>query len=280
MLGICKTNISELQGSFLIPKNEDYVGFWTRANESKLKGLGVGIVIKKIWEKHIGQINRFRNYYIDVLLLFKRYKLVIINTYIPPSDREEKKKIQQYIIQKIRECEKNKTRVIIMGDFNDIRSKELDQNREDSNRKQSLPLLRWLENSNLVDLYRESHPYSKEFTWSNGTSSTRIDYIWASKILSQCSIKCEIYPAELITGSNHRIVVTKLGTGIIQKVRSTAINKYLKGKKRILKLDKAQKEEQKSYKTKLEEVIMKELRITDKSAKVEKICKDKDLDEI
>jgi len=126
-----------------------------------------------------------------------------------------------------------------MGDFNDIRSKELDQNREDSNRKQSLPLLRWLENSNLVDLYRESHPYSKEFTWSNGTSSTRIDYIWASKILSQCSIKCEIYPAELITGSDHRIVVAKLGTGIMQKVRSTAINKHLKGKKRILKLDKA-----------------------------------------
>ena len=48
MLGICETNISELQGSFLIPKNEDYVGFWTRANENKLKGLEVGIVIKKI----------------------------------------------------------------------------------------------------------------------------------------------------------------------------------------------------------------------------------------
>ena len=98
MLGICETNISELQDSFLIPKNEDYVEFWTRANENKLKGSGVGIVIKKNWEKHIGQINRFRNYYIDVLLLFKRYKLVIINTYIPLNDKEEKKKIQQYII--------------------------------------------------------------------------------------------------------------------------------------------------------------------------------------
>ena len=95
MLGICETNISELQGSFLILKNEDYVGFWTRANKNKLKGSGVGIVIKKIQEKHIGQINRFRNYYIDVLLL---YKLVIINIYILLSNREEKKKIQQYII--------------------------------------------------------------------------------------------------------------------------------------------------------------------------------------
>ena len=47
MLGICKTNISELQGRFLIPKSEDYIGFWTRANENKLKRSGVGIVIKK-----------------------------------------------------------------------------------------------------------------------------------------------------------------------------------------------------------------------------------------
>ena len=66
----------------------------------------------------------------------------------------------------------------------------------------------------------------------------------------------------------------------MQKVRSSAINKRLKGKKRILKLDKAQKEEWESYKTKLEEVIMKELRITDKSAMLEDIYKDKDLDEI
>ena len=47
MLDICETNISELQGSFLSPKNEDYVGFWTRANENELKESGVGIVIKK-----------------------------------------------------------------------------------------------------------------------------------------------------------------------------------------------------------------------------------------
>ena len=66
----------------------------------------------------------------------------------------------------------------------------------------------------------------------------------------------------------------------MQKVRSTAINKRLKGKKRILKLNKAQKEEQESYKTKLEEVIMKELRIIDKLAILKDICKDKDLDEI
>ena len=62
--------------------------------------------------------------------------------YIPPNDKEEKKKIQQRVIRKIRECERDKIQVIIIGDFNDIRSKELDQSKEVSERKLSLPLLR------------------------------------------------------------------------------------------------------------------------------------------
>jgi len=64
-----------------------------------------------------------------------------------------------------------------MGDFNDIRSKELDQSKEESSRKQVLPLLRWLENSKLDDIFRKMHLCKKEYTWLNGTSHTRIDYI-------------------------------------------------------------------------------------------------------
>ena len=37
-----------------------------------------------------------------------------------------------------------------MGDFNDIRSKELDQSKEESSRKQVLPLLRWKKTQNLM----------------------------------------------------------------------------------------------------------------------------------
>ena len=51
-----------------------------------------------------------------------------------------------------------------MGDFNDIRSKELDQSKEESSRKQVLPLLRWLENSKLDDIFRKMHLCKKEYT--------------------------------------------------------------------------------------------------------------------
>ena len=78
------------------------------ADRNKIKRSGVGLLISKEWEKHIGKVTRFSNYYINTILIFKKYKLVVISVYIPPSDKEEKIKIQQKVIQKIRECERDR----------------------------------------------------------------------------------------------------------------------------------------------------------------------------
>ena len=102
-----------------------------------------------------------------------------------------------------------------------------------------LPLIRWLSNSNLEDVYRKVHTYKKEFTWSNGIFCSRIDYIWASSLLSSSIMSCKIVEAECIIGSDHKIVLAKLVTGIIQKAGSLASIRRMKGKKRVLKLDKA-----------------------------------------
>ena len=250
------------------------------ADRNKIKGSGVGLLISKEWEKHISKVTRFSNYYIDTILIFKKYKLVVISVYILPSDKEEKKKIQQKVIQKIRECERDRIRVIVMGDFNDIRSKELDQSKEESSRKQTLPLLRWLENSKLDDIFRKMHLCKKEYTWSNRTSHTRIDYIWASSLLSQCSISCEIVKADCITGSDHNIVIAKVGTGINLKTRKLAKEKQLKGKKRILRLDEAKEEEWKEYRDKLDKKIKKALEIEDNIELIKERCRSKDIDKI
>jgi ribonuclease HI len=215
-----------------------------------------------------------------MLLIFKKYKLVVISVYVPPSDKEERKKVQQKVIQKIRECERDKTRVIVMGDFNDIRSKELDHSKEKSNRKQVLPLLRWLENSRLDDIFRKIHPYKKEYTWTNGISHTRIDYIWASSILSQCSLSCEIVEANCITGSDHNIVIAKLGTGISLKTRKLAKEKQLKGKKRILRITEAKEEEWEEYRARLDKEIKKVLEVEDNIELIEERCRSKDINKI
>src|SRR5438552_3463163 len=99
------------------------------------------------------------------------------------------------------------------------------------------------ENSKLDDIFRKMYSCKKEYTWSNRTSHTRIDYIWVSSLLSQYSISCEIVKADCITGSDHNIVIAKVGTGINLKMRKLAKEKQLKGKKRILRLDEAKEEE-------------------------------------
>ena len=82
----------------MVKKESNYVGLWTGANENKIKGSGVGLLISKEWEKYIGKVTRLSNYYIDALLMFKKFKLVVISIYIPLSDKEEKKNIQQKVI--------------------------------------------------------------------------------------------------------------------------------------------------------------------------------------
>jgi endonuclease/exonuclease/phosphatase family metal-dependent hydrolase len=50
------------------------------------------------------------------------------------------------------------------------------------------------------------HPTSQEYTWSNGESATRIDYIWISEELASGLQKAEIEEAEEITESDHKII--------------------------------------------------------------------------
>lgn len=252
IMGINESNITEKQSKFLLKRSSEYVSFWTSAEENKIKGSGVGIIVHSIWEKHLSKITRCSSYYIDALLVFKKVKILVIVTYIPPNSKEIRKLLQQHIIKKIRESERKDTRVVIMGDFNDIRSSTLDQSNTKSKRTISLPLLAWLESSRCEDSFRKLHPQKKDFTWSNGKTDSRIDYIWATKELSRGLISSKISNAEFVTGSDHRIVQAHYITGVNQKFKPTACDKRLKKKRRVLELEKASDECWDTYTTKLD----------------------------
>jgi len=167
--------------------------------------------------------------------------VLIIVVYIPHNDPKTRKDIQQQVIKRTYECQNQKkpTKVVILGDFNDIRCWELDQNRKESKRTQKLPLISWLENSGITDAFRKLHPHEKKFTRKNEQVESRIDYIWLSRELSQSLTYCDIIEADTITSSDHAIVIATMLTGITQRPRSLACDKRLKGKKWILVLDKA-----------------------------------------
>ena len=60
------------------------------------------------------------------------------------NDKKVRKDIQQQVIRKVLECQRKATKIIVLGDFNDIICNNLDQSRKDSKRTQKLPLLNWL----------------------------------------------------------------------------------------------------------------------------------------
>ena len=72
--------------------------------------------------------------------------------YILPNNKKTKKLLQQQIIRKIKESERKNIRVIVIGDFNDIRSRVLDQNSIESKRTQILPIIAQLESSPYEDI--------------------------------------------------------------------------------------------------------------------------------
>ena len=93
-------------------------------------------------------------------------------------------------------------------------------------------------------------------------------------------MSCKNNEATCITGSDHSIVVAKIGTGITEKTRSLANSKWLKGKKRILNLEKAQKEDWDNYQVKLDKKLQKKLNLREHIELTKEKCKAKSIDEI
>ena len=56
IMGLNETNINKKEGSFIVDKRLEYKGIWSCCDKDKIKGSGIGILIKDKWEKHIAQI--------------------------------------------------------------------------------------------------------------------------------------------------------------------------------------------------------------------------------
>ena len=111
----------------------------------------------------------------------------------------------------------------------------------------------------MVDTFRKLYPHKKEFTRLSKQVKSRIDYIWVSKDLGQGLLCCKITKSDTITNSDHAIINAKMITGIEKKVRTSACDKRLKGKKWIFDLDKATEENWEDYKAKLDNSLKEKL---------------------
>ena len=169
---------------------DNFVGFWSNTEKEKKKGSGVGLLIHKKWERHLGQVKKDSPYYLEATFLFKQLELIIIMVYIPPNNKEITRAVQQSIVKKVAQGSQ-RNQYIIMGDFNYVPDQTLDRKCPRSQHKK-FPLYKWLYKQEFVDSYRVINPDSKEFTWSRQDQSSRIDQIWTSKELGLGIVEAKI----------------------------------------------------------------------------------------
>jgi exonuclease III len=255
ILGLAETNISKKEGFFIAKDLDKYRSFWSDSNATKKKGSGVGILVEERWERHLGQIDRVNEYMIVANFIFKQLELMVIMIYMPPNNKEEQRRIQRAIIERYIK-RTYRTQIVIMGDLNCIVDPELDRSsilKYSSFKKE--PIIKWLIGQNFKDSFRIGNPKSKEFSWTNGESSTRIDQIWMTEELASGLIDAEIQDMSSCTNSDHSAAVARLELNHITAWHKVSKLKKLEQYRTIFLYEKAAKEDWEKYREELDRML-------------------------
>src|SRR6266496_2546191 len=123
-------------------------------------------------------------------LAFRQCNITITNIYRCPNDDVNSKNILYYINSVLLKGYQNdgKNHHVIVGDFNATADSALDRHMRsrdsattDASRHQMKnnrigpKIVNWLKGKGFVDTFRECYPLTRAYTWTNGTSLTRID---------------------------------------------------------------------------------------------------------
>ncbi|EXX64728.1 hypothetical protein RirG_140060 [Rhizophagus irregularis DAOM 197198w] len=218
IIGLNETNISPKDGKYINNElNEGHI-IWSKCDPIKKKGKDMALYMKDKWAKHIGKILNPTDNILYVQLIFKQCSISIVQVYMPPNDTQERIEVAKFITDQINEYKNNNNNnnnyLIIAGDFNAIVNKHQDKlhvTKQWNNNQ----IFNTLLDNDFIDTYREANPNKKEFTWSNGSNSTRIDYIWLSSNWTNELIHSSIRDAKTVTNSDHNIVTCICNTSDI-----------------------------------------------------------------
>ena len=75
ILGLVETNVLEKEGKLMLRKVQGYYGFWSSADEDKVKGSGVGIIINSKWENHVAKVEKISLYILSVTMFLSELVL-------------------------------------------------------------------------------------------------------------------------------------------------------------------------------------------------------------
>jgi ribonuclease HI/endonuclease/exonuclease/phosphatase family metal-dependent hydrolase len=213
ILGLSETKLTPLTAEYVGKNNPNYKCI-TSSGSNKHHGRGVAIIITKELEKYIAHITKIEGHIIAIHMLFKKNRMCIIQTYLP-NNKDESNKYQRAIREIINRELKNKSKIIVMGDFNAVVNPWTDRFKEESSSlkwKPEAEIFNFLMDWEFVDI-QSTWEEEKELspTWSNKKAASRIDYIWTSpEIIIEDLHSFQNTVAEELANSDHTLLSIKL----------------------------------------------------------------------
>ena len=176
--------------------NNLFTFFWANSNSS---AEGAAIMIRNHLTPHIHNCLTHPGGAIALDLFFKSdIKLRIIAVYLSSTDSQKRNETQYIVIQWIQQAYQLNLHPIILGDFN------THDNISSSSAKYQL--VNYLHHSNMYDL--GAHTCNTQHTWSNNTTSSRIDYIWTDTFNLQFFVSYKLDNSQTSTLSDHKILTS------------------------------------------------------------------------
>jgi exonuclease III len=202
IFGISETHLSTKEAKFstLSKKLTNYKSFWTPSNARQS---GVGILIHKSLAKHIGKIQTYKNFLIEIDIFLKNLHVKLIQIYFPTQEKKQlRKDILSYLTPIL-----NKTnyKIILMGDLNGVPNPKLDRIPQKNSNTPEHSLLKLLKSLQFYDTYRLFYPSTSMFSYIHNNSHSRIDQIWTNIHITILDY-ADILPNPF-TSSDHSIVL-------------------------------------------------------------------------
>ena len=176
--------------------NNLYTYYWANSDSSIE---GTAIMIRNHLKPHVHSCYTHSGGAIALDLFFKsNIKLRIISVYLSSTDSTRRNLTQNTVINWILQAQQLNLQPIILGDFNTHESI--------FSSSAKYKLINFLHRSNMFDI--GAHLNNTHHTWSNNSSSSRIDYIWTNSFNIQFLLSFEIDNSKSSTLSDHFILTT------------------------------------------------------------------------
>ena len=225
ILAVLDTNLADNATRYnVLPEiyRHEFSSWWAPADENKITGSGVGLIMNSKWSPHKWKHTIYSPYFMKVQLACASTHIWVWILYAAPQVNRPFSTLKEAIEQIMREMDTlhQPTLQIFLGDFNVVRDPVLDRLSTSQSLNTNRPTIIFnpLLAQSWKDVYRELHPSNDDsvFTYHQASSNNIprsefcIDYIWIGCEETFFILDYNNFPADILTSSDHSIITTVL----------------------------------------------------------------------